>query len=100
MTRPRGPLLQALPQRRLGVATNVGIVGPAMNKRVVNAVLCAIFLVLLLAIPLRNLLFVQAPVGERGDSFVTTSWILLCLFGALALVFGVRAIRGGGGKAA
>ena len=66
----------------------------AMNKRILNAVLCAIFIVLLLAMPVRNLLFVQPPPGDAGDSFVTTSWILLCLFGALALVFGVRALRG------
>ena len=65
-----------------------------MNKRILNAVLCATFVVLLVALPVRNLLFVQAPPGARGDSFTTTSWILLCLFGALALVFGVRAIRG------
>ena len=64
-----------------------------MNKRLLNAVLCTIFTVLLLAMPVRNLLLVEPPPGDRGDSFVTTSWILLCLFGALALVFGVRAIR-------
>jgi hypothetical protein len=66
-----------------------------MNKRILNLVLCVIFLVLMVAVPLRNLLFVQAPAGDRGDSFITTSWILLCLFASLALVFGVRSFRSG-----
>jgi hypothetical protein len=68
-----------------------------MNKRILNIVLCLLFVLLLVTMPLRNLLFAQAIAGDRGDSFVTTSWIMLCLFGALAFVFGIRAIRGRGG---
>lgn len=65
-----------------------------MNKRIVNIVLCLLFAALLVALPARNLLFTEVPGGARGQGFLTANYVMLFLFGSLALVFGFRAIKG------
>ncbi len=64
-----------------------------MNKRILNAVLCLICLSLLIALPVRNLLFTDIPDNARGEGFATASYIMLFLFGSLTLVFGYRTIK-------
>ena len=68
---------------------------PLMSKRNLNIVLCVVFLALLLALPIRNLLFTEAPPGARGEGFRLASYVMLFLFSSLTLVFGFRAARGG-----
>ena len=65
-----------------------------MNKRILNSVLCVVFLVLLVAMPIRNLLFTDIPDNARGEGSAMASYVTLFLFGALTLVFAVRAIKG------
>ena len=65
-----------------------------MNKRILNSVLCVVFLVLLVAMPIRNLLFTEIPDNARGEGAAMASYVMLFLFGALTLVFAVRAIKG------
>ena len=68
--------------------------GHTMNKRTLNIVLCLLFIALLVAMPIRNLFFTDIPDNARGQGFLTASYVMLCLFGSLALVFGFRAVKG------
>ena len=52
-----------------------------------------VFLALLIALPVRNLLFTDIPDDARGEGFALASYVMLFLFGALALVFGFRAVK-------
>ena len=69
-----------------------------MNKRILNIVLCVVFLALLIALPVRNLLFTEVPDNARGEGFAMASYVMLFLFGSLTLVFGFRAIKSGSKK--
>lgn len=69
-----------------------------MNKRILNLVLCVVFLFLLIALPILNLLFTEVTDNTRGDAFAFASYVMLFLFGSLTLVFGLRAIKGGSAK--
>jgi hypothetical protein len=64
-----------------------------MKKRTLNLVLCALSIGLLVALPVRNLWFTDMPDNARGEGAASASYIMLFLFGALALVFAVRAAR-------
>lgn len=66
-----------------------------MNRRILNIVLCIVFLAMLIALPIRNLLFTEVPDNDRGEAFAFASYVMLFLFGSLTLVFGFRAIKGG-----
>jgi hypothetical protein len=65
-----------------------------MNKRLLNSILCLVFIALLIGLPVRNLLFTDIPENARGGGFTTASYIMLFLFAGLSLVFGARAIKG------
>lgn len=71
-----------------------------MNNRILNIVLSVVFLTLLIALPVRNLLFTEVPDNARGEGFAMASYVMLFLFGSLTFVFGFRAIKGGPAKGA
>jgi hypothetical protein len=64
-----------------------------MSKRLINILLFLLCLALLIS-SIKTRMSVTPPAGDRGDAAVTAGWILMSLFGALTLVFGVRALRG------
>lgn len=89
------------------------VLRPMQRTKVINTVLAVVFLVLTLAMPVRGLLSSRDAATEaraRGsvvfnDEDVnggarSADYIMLFLFGSLTLVFGWRAIKGGGPPAA
>ena len=65
-----------------------------MKKRVLNIVLCVVSIVLMVALPLRNLAWVDIPSTARGEAAILASYVMLFLFGSLTVLFGVRAAKG------
>ena len=59
----------------------------------INTILCLIFLALLVALPIRNLLFTDISDNARGEGFTMASYVMLFLFGSLTLLFGYRAAK-------
>lgn len=66
-----------------------------MNKRALNAVFAVVCLGLLVAFPIRSLVLADPSAsGDRAAGAAYASYVMLALFGGLALVFGFRAIKG------
>lgn len=64
-----------------------------MRKRLINAALALLFFVVTLVVPVKNLLSIGPAAGEREEGRIVASYVMLFLFGALTIVFLVRALR-------
>ena len=65
-----------------------------MNRRLLNMILSLMFLVLLLVMPVRALLFTDYADTARGEGAQYTQYVLTFLFGSFTLVFAYRAWTG------
>jgi hypothetical protein len=79
---------------------------PMKRSRIINSILAVVFLVLTLALPVRGLISPGNPAARVAANGTTVfdaadvnsgaqsaDYIMLCLFGALTLVFVWRAIK-------